>query len=113
MEMKRKHLEMFKHLHDSEQAPPHPGEILSEDVLPHTGLTAAELASHLGVTPSLIADLIAERASVTADLALRLGKALGQGARYWLGLQAQHDLWVAMTSEAPRVKAVHWGRRAA
>jgi addiction module HigA family antidote len=104
---------MSKDLYDRDLPPPHPGEILREDILPRIGLTLGELAGHLGVSAALLADFLAERASVTADLAMRLGAALGHGARYWLGLQMQHDLWIAATSEGPRVKRVVWQRRAA
>lgn len=104
---------MSKDLFERDQPPPHPGEILREDILPRTGLSLSDLAGHLGVSAALLADFIAERASVTADLAMRLGSALGSGARYWLGLQMQHDLWIAQTCESPRVKRVKWTRSAA
>jgi addiction module HigA family antidote len=84
----------LKPLTDSE-APPHPGEILREHILPRTGLAAADLARHLDVAPSVVAELLDEKRSVSVDLALRLGTALGQGARYWLGLQALFDIWQA------------------
>lgn len=99
---------MSKDLFDRDLPPPHPGEILREDMLPRLGLSLADLAKHLGISSALLADFVAERVSVTADLAMRLGKALGHGARYWLGLQMQHDLWVTQTMEAPRVKRVEW-----
>lgn len=78
-----------------DEAPPHPGEILREDILPRTGLAADELARHLDVAPGVVDDLLKEARPVGLDLALRLGAALGQGARYWLGLQALHDIWQA------------------
>jgi antitoxin HigA-1 len=36
---------------------------------------------------------------VTAELALRLGKALGQSAEYWLNPQASYDLAIAVDSQ--------------
>jgi addiction module HigA family antidote len=97
------------------EAPPHPGEILREDILPKTGLGTAELAQHLDVPPAVVDELVREQRPVSLDLALRLGAALGQGARYWLGLQALHDIWQAEQPQAQpaRVKPVRWGKRKA
>lgn len=92
--------------------PPHPGEILREDILPRTGLTAKDLARHLDVPAAAIDELLSEKRAVTLDLAVRLGTALGQGARYWLGLQAMYDIWHAeQPAPAPaRVTPVRWSK---
>ena len=40
----------FRSIDDSrDMAPPHPGEILREDMLPHFNVTARELARQIGV----------------------------------------------------------------
>ena len=84
----------FKTIDDlSDNAPPHPGEVLREDMLPHFKITAAELARHIGVPRHTLDTVIAERAPVTGALAERLGSTLGHGARYWLALQLQYDVW--------------------
>lgn len=101
---------MFKTFTDRDLAPPHPGEILREDILPHVALSRGDFARHLGISRRLLADLLAEKHAVTLDLAVRLGTALGQGARYWLGLQAQHDFWAAGQAEAA-IRPIRWGRR--
>ena len=75
--------------------PPHPGEILREELLPRLGVTAAELAAHLGVEVKTIEAILDERGAIKLKLAQRLGAALGTGARYWLALQMQHDVWMA------------------
>ena len=73
--------------------PPHPGEILREDMLPHFKVTAEELARHIGISIATLTSVLSERAPITRSLATRLGTSLGQGARYWLALQLQYDLW--------------------
>ncbi len=102
---------MFKIHSDRDPAPPHPGEILREDILPHVPMSRAELARHLGISARTLGDVLAEKRAVTLDLAVRLGAALGQGARYWLGLQTQHDIWQASQLEAAPVRPIPWGRR--
>jgi addiction module HigA family antidote len=43
---------------------------------------------------------------VTAELALRLGRALGQTPQYWLNLQTSYDLKVAQTEMKDSLLAV-------
>lgn len=86
--------------------PPHPGEILKEDVLPDLGLTVTEAASALHVTRTALSRVLNGRAAVSADMALRLGQWLGNGAEVWLRMQAAHDLWQASKKPRPRIARV-------
>ena len=102
---------MFRSATHADAGPPHPGEILREDILPLLALSRRELARHLSISPRVLSEVLSERRAVTLDLAMRLGAALGQGARYWLGLQAQHDVWRASLAEAAPVQPIAWGKR--
>lgn len=93
-----------------ENAPQHPGEILREDILPAMGITKAALAKRLGISSRVLADLLAEKRSVTVDLALRLGAVVGYGPRYWLGLQIQYDIWRTDTARPIRLEPIVWRR---
>jgi antitoxin HigA-1 len=99
-----------KDFYQRETAPPHPGEILRDDILPVLGLSKTALAKRLRITPRRLGNLLAERTPITADLALRLGTVLGHGARYWLGLQMQHDLWAAAQPPDVKLTPVIWKR---
>jgi addiction module HigA family antidote len=93
-------------------SPPHPGEILREDLLPRLGMSRAAFARHLGISAARLGAVLAERTSVTLDLAVRLAAAFGHGSRYWLGLQAQHDIWRAEQALASvKVQPVVWPKR--
>ena len=94
--------------HVDDRTPPHPGEILREDLLPALGMSRARFARHIGISVRRLASLLAEKAPVTLDLALRLGAAFGHGTRYWLGLQVQHDIWCAEQGAFVPVKPVVW-----
>lgn len=88
-------------------APPHPGSYIREDILPALNMTITELAAHLGVTRPALSDLIHEKKAVSVEMAQRLGQAFGNGARYWLALQMQYDLWHSEQEakiEVPRLK---------
>jgi addiction module HigA family antidote len=52
--------------------PTHPGAILREDVLPALGLSVSEAARQLGVTRQTLHRIMAEKASITPEMAVRL-----------------------------------------
>jgi antitoxin HigA-1 len=70
----------------------HPGELLREEILPAFGRPRAEIAHLLGVSRQALHAILAERGSVTPEMALRLGKLCGNGPELWLTLQAGYDL---------------------
>lgn len=70
----------------------HPGKMLNEEFMVPLGLSARELGRALGVPHNRISELVAGRRSMTADTALRLERYFGMEARFWLNLQAAHDL---------------------
>jgi antitoxin HigA-1 len=102
---------MFKDAGTLDQPPPHPGELLREDILPKLALDSAGLARHLGVENATLTEIINEQRPVTLDLARRLGAAFGQGARFWLSVQMQFDLWKMQVDGPIAVAPVAWGRK--
>ena len=73
--------------------PTHPGEVLREDVLSALGLTQLAFVNRLGVSRRTVSELLHERRPVTPDMAIRLGKLLGNGPEIWLGMQQTLDIW--------------------
>ncbi len=78
-----------------EYRPTHPGEFIREDILREFGLTQVQLAEKLGVSRRTINQLINEKRTVSADMALRLGKFTKTSPQLWLNLQMAVDLWDA------------------
>ncbi len=78
-------------------APIHPGEHLAE-ILEELGITQYRLAKAIGTPPRRINEIVRSNRSVTADTALRIGKALGTTPEYWLNLQRMYDLDLARSS---------------
>ena len=74
--------------------PIHPGEHLAE-IVEELGITQYRLAKTIGVPQVRIHDIVHCRRSITADTALRIGKALGMTPDFWLNLQRLYDLDVA------------------
>jgi antitoxin HigA-1 len=83
---------------DPQRCPTHPGEILREVALPHLGLPKTEIADHLGISRQTLYDLLGEKQPVTPQMAVRLGKLIGNGPLIWLNLQTAYDLWHAQRS---------------
>ena len=83
----------------------HPGEFLRE-TLDEFGLTQAAFASALGISPMRVSHLLKGDRPVTAELALRLGRALGQSPQYWLNLQATYDLKTVQAAMQDSLQAV-------
>ena len=77
--------------------PIHPGEHLAE-ILEELGISQYRLAKTIGVAPRRINEIVHGRRSITADTALRIGRALGMTAEFWLNLQSMHDLDLARSS---------------
>lgn len=94
--------------------PPHPGEFLREDILPALGMSITDLAKHLKVSRPSLSELVNERRSVSTEMAVKLGIAFRNGARFWLALQMHYDLWEAGDSKSLSIEPLNWdGQEAA
>jgi addiction module HigA family antidote len=72
--------------------PPHPGEIIREDVIAELGLTVAETAARLGVARVTLSRVLHGHAGISPNLAVRLERAGVGTARAWLAMQTNYDL---------------------
>lgn len=70
----------------------HPGEVLLEEFLKPLDLSQNALARAIDVPPRRINEIVLGKRGISADTAMRLARALGTSERFWLGLQADHDL---------------------
>ena len=77
--------------------PIHPGEHLIE-ILEELGISQYRLAKAINVSPRRVNEIAHGKRSVTADSALRIGKALGMSPEFWLNLQSMYDLEVAQAA---------------
>lgn len=70
----------------------HPGDILRADFLIGSDIPIAEVASGTGIDASRLDDILARKASVDANVDIRLARYLGMSEGFFLGLQIDHDL---------------------
>jgi addiction module HigA family antidote len=84
--------------------PVHPGEVLLHDFLEPLEMTQYRLAKHLKVPARRINEIVHGTRAVSADTALRLARFFGTSDRFWLNLQAAHDLDVERDRLGERIK---------
>lgn len=78
--------------------PPHPAEVIREDILPELGLSVTEAANQLGINRVTFSRLLNGKSAITPEMALRLHAWLGENSpspESWLHQQADYDLWHA------------------
>ena len=75
--------------------PTHPGELLWEDVLPAMAISVGEFARRIGVSRQVVHRILAETHGLTPEMALRIGRFVGNGPGLWLRMQQEYDLWYA------------------
>jgi addiction module HigA family antidote len=70
----------------------HPGIILKEDVLEANNLTIGQGADLLGVSRLTLLKITNGKGAITPNIALRIEKAFGGNADFWLRMQRGYDL---------------------
>ena len=84
----------------------HPGAVLREDMLPALGMSIIKVAKCLGVSRQMLHKILAEKAPVSPEMALRLGKFCGNGPDVWLAMQTNYDLALAKIELAEEIKRI-------
>lgn len=74
----------------------HPGEILLEEFLQPLGMTQVAAAKALGMSTVRLNELVRRKRGVTADTALRLAQLFKTTPQFWMHMQANCDLKVAL-----------------
>jgi len=83
--------------------PPHPGEVLREWL---DGITVTEAAARLGVTRVALSRVLNGAAGISAEMDLRLSKALNTTPGLWYAMQGDYDMWQAQKHFRGKVKPI-------
>jgi antitoxin HigA-1 len=75
--------------------PIHPGEVLA-DILEDLDMSSEQIAQVLDVSLETVDAILQGQQPITVDLAIRVGKAMGNGPQLWLNLQQKIDIWEAL-----------------
>ncbi len=79
--------------------PVHPGSILKEEIK-YRGLSQKKLAMEMGISPSLLNELLNEKRAVTAEYALLFEATLGIKAETLISIQADYNIQVAKSNKS-------------
>jgi addiction module HigA family antidote len=86
--------------------PTHPGEILSEDILPNIGLSQSKLAELLMMSRQNLNRILNCTSSITSDTAVKLGLLFGNDPQFWLNLQDKYDIWESEQRLQPELDSI-------
>lgn len=70
----------------------HPGSILKEDVFAPARLSIRDAADLLQVSRLTMSKIVNEKGAITPNIAIRISKAFGGKADFWLRMQRSYDL---------------------
>ncbi len=77
-----------------------PGEMLLEEFLKPMGLGQVEAARRLGVSLNRLNEIVLGKRGITADTALKLARLFKMSPQFWVRLQADWDLHLALERES-------------
>ena len=84
-----------------------PGRILNER-LAVNGISPAQLAARCGFTQSHIDDIIAGKAAVSLEDALKFERELGLAADVWVGLETKYQRYLDKVTESENQSSLAW-----
>jgi addiction module HigA family antidote len=79
--------------------PTNPGEMLLEEFLKPRGISQVALAARMDV-PVRVNTMVNGKRGITAERAILLSEVLDTTPEFWMGVQADHDLWHAIRKRA-------------
>ena len=87
--------------------PPHVGEILRELYLEPLEISVTDAAENLGVTRQALSRLVNEKSGISAEMAIRLSKAFDTTPDYWMNLEKEYELWLAIKKVKKKIGRAH------
>ena len=72
--------------------PPHPGDMIRTEIIEALDLSVSKAAAILKVRRATLSDLLAGKAALSAEMALRIEKAFGPEMDHLLRMQLAYDV---------------------
>lgn len=86
--------------------PIHPGELIKDEI-EYRGISQRKLALQMGVSPTLLNEILNGKRSVSTEYALLFEAALGIDAEVWIRQQARYDMQMAKSDISFLERLVH------
>lgn len=83
-----------------------PGEILLTEFLEPLGITQYRLAQATGLSQTRISEIVRGKRRITSETGLRLSRSLGVSDSFWINVQNDYDLEVALDTYETELNAV-------
>jgi addiction module HigA family antidote len=74
------------------KTPAHPGGFVKAEILEPLGLSVTDAAAALGITRAALSAFLNERASLSADMSIRIEKAFGVSMETLMRMQNSFDI---------------------
>lgn len=79
--------------------PIHPGEMIKDEI-EYRGISQRKLAAQMGISHTLLNEILNGKRAVSVQYALLFEAALGIPAHIWIRQQTQYDMQVAKSDES-------------
>lgn len=86
--------------------PIHPGELIKDEI-EYRGISQRKLALQMGVSPTLLNEILNRKRSVSTEYALLFEAALGIDAEVWIRQQARYDMQMAKSDTSFLERLAH------
>lgn len=88
--------------------PPHPGKILLNEWIKPLNFSISAFALKLGTSRKNLSEIVNGKTGISAEMSLKLSKALGTSPDLWVRLQLKYDFWQAKQKvDLNNVQVIH------
>lgn len=70
----------------------HPGLVLAEEI-EYRGLTCRKVAADMGISPTVLSEIISGKRNITTALAIKIENALNINALFFLNMQVRYEYY--------------------
>ena len=103
---------LCRDMETSKRLPTHPGDVLKEE-LEERGITQAKFASCIGVSYTMLNEILNSKRPVTSDFALLVEAALGINPELLINMQSRYNMAQARMKPALSARFAEIQKRAA
>jgi addiction module HigA family antidote len=83
----------------------HPGHVLLDE-LSERAISQTALATHIGVLSKTINEICRGKRGISAEMAMKLSRALGASPEFWMNLQTNWELNQVNQSAVKKIKPI-------
>ncbi|MBX3257085.1 MAG: HigA family addiction module antidote protein [Chitinophagaceae bacterium] len=70
----------------------HPGVVLGEEI-EYRGLTHRKVAERMGISPTVLSEIISGKRNITTNTAIKIENVLGINALFFLNMQVRYEYY--------------------